>query len=860
MANAVVNRQVNVYINSGEAQKAYDVLIKKEKQLNDELAKTSDPKRIKALTAELDKLKDPIDRAGKKLKGDLNPTIRELTRSIIKMRQEFEATGDPKVLKKIHGLTDQLMKQKAVLNGLSEANNSLTSKGIFSGAFWGNLAAGGIQAIMSKISGFLFDSIEEALDADAAMTKLNATLDNLGRGDAFDRITKKADDLAKQFTYLDNDDIVGVFNKLIDYGRLTEGEMNKLLPVIIDFAAKSQISIDESADTIVKALEGNGKVLKQYGINIADAGSESERFNIIMGTLKEKVDGSAAAFQASAKGGIASARQELSNLKEDIGNDLIPILSTLLGWLSKAIKGLKGFFKEIKDGFRNAFSTRSIVNIAKDRAMEDMINEIEKTAQGVGTGLFDGLALNSKDKLGIADNESKKDAKVKKTKERIDLLAESFRKMFKVQEDGWKLILQLAKESDAQNDKDIEKLKEQLSFLDFYFKEIKKKIPSNGVIGNDPEERNRQFVNNRVAGIELQIMKSRGKAKLEAQLELLKEEERQELEQKGLTQNQIAKLEEEYRRKRHDAEVQYIKDIIDGATEYANQALNIFSTFSAAATNRENQELEADRLRNEQKKRNLESRLKAGLITQLQYSRELEKMDRDQAKKERKIKQEQFERDKVVAIAKIVIDSGTAIAATLAENGLPAAIPFLITQAAIIASQIALINSQKPKFAQGGKLEGRSHADGGNAVVDGHGRKIAEVEAGEAIVNKHTMSDGRSYTVTGTPNQIISRLNGLHGIDWASGARLVPGWRSYSPPGMNYGHMRKMYATGGTFDTATTAAVQENNNQAIDELRHAVYNLNMILANGINAYTILTEQEKTQTRLNSIRDDATMKG
>jgi len=31
----VVNRQVNIYIQSGEAQKAYDSLIKKEKQLNE---------------------------------------------------------------------------------------------------------------------------------------------------------------------------------------------------------------------------------------------------------------------------------------------------------------------------------------------------------------------------------------------------------------------------------------------------------------------------------------------------------------------------------------------------------------------------------------------------------------------------------------------------------------------------------------------------------------------------------------------------------------------------------------------------------------------------------------------------------
>ena len=197
---------------------------------------------------------------------------------------------------------------------------------------------------------------------------------------------------------------------------------------------------------------------------------------------------------------------------------------------------------------------------------------------------------------------------------------------------------------------------------------------------------------------------------------------------------------------------------------------------------------------------------------------------------------------------------------------MPAAIPWIIAQGVIIAAQAAAIASQKaPQFAEGGKLGGRSHASGGNAVIDGQGRKIAEVDAGEAIVNKHTMSDRRRYSVSGTPSQIISRLNSMNGVAWDSGATLVPHWRSSNPQRMNFTAMKRMYAAGGLFKSqyagnfsgeAGENAIFENLAGTITEMQATIRSLQL---NGIPAYTLITQQEKQQARLNAIRDDATMK-
>lgn len=198
-----------------------------------------------------------------------------------------------------------------------------------------------IDRASAAVNEFFRGAIDEALEAEEATARLAGTLDNLGRGDALDGILAKADEMAQKFTNLDNDEVVAVFEKLIDYGKLTTAQMDELLPIIINFAAKQRISITEATDVITKALEGQGRALKTYGIDIKDAKTESERFALVTTTLKEKVEGAGEAFLETGAGGLATYRQELKNTQEDIGKDLLPALAKVTQFLSFSIKGMK---------------------------------------------------------------------------------------------------------------------------------------------------------------------------------------------------------------------------------------------------------------------------------------------------------------------------------------------------------------------------------------------------------------------------------------------------------------------------------------------------------------------------------------
>jgi hypothetical protein len=209
----------------------------------------------------------------------------------------------------------------------------------------------GIASITAAF-GLLRSSIDEALDKEEKIARFESRLRNLGKLDVAQRLTGFAAQLQQQFHFLDDDNIIDeIFTKLITYGKLTEPQIKSLTGVIINFAAQNRISLSESTSVIIKALEGNGKALKEYGINIKDAGTHTERLNLIMTTLAAKVEGAADSFGSTTQGKIRAAKQEFSDLKEEIGTGLLPIINKLLFAVSEGVKGLPAAAKLIKNIF-----------------------------------------------------------------------------------------------------------------------------------------------------------------------------------------------------------------------------------------------------------------------------------------------------------------------------------------------------------------------------------------------------------------------------------------------------------------------------------------------------------------------------
>ena len=135
--------------------------------------------------------------------------------------------------------------------------------------------------------------------------------------------------------------------------------------------------------------------------------------------------------------------------------------------------------------------------------------------------------------------------------------------------------------------------------------------------------------------------------------------------------------------------------------------------------------------RAEREAKELEERKDSGVITQEQYETQL-----------LQVQKKAFERKKRMDIAQAIVNGALAMTKVTAQTGILAFgfSPFI---AAMTAAQIAVIASQKfakggmiEKFANGGMVVGKSHAQGGEKFAVGG--RVAELEGGEAVINKRS--------------------------------------------------------------------------------------------------------------------------
>ena len=389
-------KTASIYINQAPAEEALKKLQTQSDKLTASIKKGQDAG--KAMVGEIAKLnttKEQIAGVQRQIDSGLKPSFNQLQTLVAKTRAELKkmSESDPGFAQK----TKDLNKYSTEMSRLGTQIGAVKKEsGGIKGMIGDMLPGIGVAAAGAAVIGFLKGAVTEALEADKALGKFKGTLDNLGKGESFDRLAGKAEAMAKRFKFLDSPDIIGVFDKLITYGKLSEAQIDKLTPVIVNFSVKSKISLDESASIIIKALEGNGKALKEYGINIKDAKTESERLAIVMSELGNKVNGAADAFGETTAGKIAETQQSMKDLKEEIGTGLLPMIKSTLSWFRDLINELNGItiaVKKMQDvGFAKVFSRvgeglGALITGGPEKLRK--LNEMRQAAENAGAKMND---------------------------------------------------------------------------------------------------------------------------------------------------------------------------------------------------------------------------------------------------------------------------------------------------------------------------------------------------------------------------------------------------------------------------------------------------------------------------------------
>jgi hypothetical protein len=157
--------------------------------------------------------------------------------------------------------------------------------------------------------------------------------------------------------------------------------------------------------------------------------------------------------------------------------------------------------------------------------------------------------------------------------------------------------------------------------------------------------------------------------------------------------------------------------------------------------------------------KSLDAKLEAGIISQERYDKELDKLN-----------EAEFYREQRANIGKATMEMAINIIKAIGD-------PLKMALAAGVGlSQIAVISSQR--YALGGMVEGKSHANGGEKFAVGG--RVVELEGGEAVINKRSTSMFRSQ---------LSAMNAAGGgVKFADGGLLnMPSFANnqFNAVGMN---------------------------------------------------------------------------
>lgn len=287
----------------------------KGKRLEEQMVKTNDPKKVEAYNKEL--------QATRQQYLAQQNAVKDLTAQQKKLHEALRANNDPKV---VQGLLRNLHQVESQLDALTQSTATFGNKmggigsnllglvGLGAGAFGIAELAGGITDLYNA-------SVREASEAEQGLLRFQQTLQNIGQAGLFDTLVNDADVLAKKYQNLfDNDDILAGQAKFIEGTKVSQEQLQKLIPIAIELAAKLGTDVTTASEMLVNSIIGKtSPELKRLGLDMKGLGDQTSRVNEITGDFATLLAGSVDTALQTAQGQSQQLRQELANLEEELG-------------------------------------------------------------------------------------------------------------------------------------------------------------------------------------------------------------------------------------------------------------------------------------------------------------------------------------------------------------------------------------------------------------------------------------------------------------------------------------------------------------------------------------------------------------
>jgi hypothetical protein len=204
----------------------------------------------------------------------------------------------------------------------------------------GNLARFGkiaAIAIGAGVTAELYKSVKAAAEAEKSTQALRGQLQSLGKSDDVNKLQEQFTQLATTMG-VDDEAASRAFTTIL---RLT-GDSTKAmegLNLALDLSANTGFAdLEKNAMQVGRAINGNTRLFKQFGITVDENTTKQEALAIV----QRRVQGQAESFGASATGSFQRFNEAVENLRESIGAPLVIALAN-------AASKVSGFLNQLRE-------------------------------------------------------------------------------------------------------------------------------------------------------------------------------------------------------------------------------------------------------------------------------------------------------------------------------------------------------------------------------------------------------------------------------------------------------------------------------------------------------------------------------
>ena len=269
--------------------------------------------------------------------------------------------------KNVRTLTFDLFAKNNTGKAFGQVGSSAQKMGkLLSGV--GKVAAAGFAVAGAAALAFGISSVKAFAEAQAAQERLNFAyakfplLADATRA-SFDTLNRTLQ--AK--TGFDDDMIASSQGVLAQFG-LTGTQIQKLTPLLLDYARANGKDLTTSAEDFGKALLGQGRALKTIGLDFDDAGSTAANYDQLLSGLTTNVGGYAEQFGTTAAGKFEILTAKWGDFQEQVGEALLPGLVKLMDFAESDV------LPHLTD-FADWFGTDGVVHI---KTFMDEIARLQK--------------------------------------------------------------------------------------------------------------------------------------------------------------------------------------------------------------------------------------------------------------------------------------------------------------------------------------------------------------------------------------------------------------------------------------------------------------------------------------------------